>query len=252
MTVFGVDVSHYQGTIDFNALKDSAQFVGIKAWENGQPDPLFQSNRNQCQRLGLPCWGYAFLHDSDSVDDMNACFHLLGDTVLALDWEASNCSAATVERWMDNYETALKRQGLAYYGLSPPEDATARIGQWPRWFPEYNSYSKLTPWNGEADPDWRSYYAIWQFSDRVTVDGVADPCDGNQLAPAIPVTALATWLDTNSWPPLPPLPQIPIRTAGEMQLALLMRGYSVGPSGVDGIWGPDSAAALDHYYADAR
>src|SRR5262245_52613983 len=239
MTVFGADISHYQGAIDFEALVAAGcQFLGIKAWEHGQADSMFGRNRDEARRSHMAHWGYAFLHDSDTDDQITACIHALGGTVLALDWEAPDCSARTVERWMEKYESICGRQGLAYYGLYPPQAATARIGEWPRWFPEYANASKLMPWNGQLNPDWRECYAIWQFSSKVRIDGYSGDLDADQLAPAIPIGALEKWLDSGTWPPIPELPEIPIRTASEMQLALLMRGYSVGPAGVDGIWGP--------------
>jgi len=254
MTTFGVDISHYQGQVNFDLLvaDGSVEFCGMKAWEDGQADYTFETNRSQCRRVGLPCFGYVYMHASDTDDQIQRCFQTLADTVIALDWEAPDCGSNTVERWMDAYERHAQRQGLAYYGLYPPQPATSRMSLWPRWFPEYTDPTnlKLPPWLGQPNPDWRNYYAIWQFSDKVIVDGISGPCDGNQLSPAISIDAFKHWLDTGNFPPIPPLPEIPILPPAEMQLALLLQGYSVGPSGVDGIWGPDSADALARYYTD--
>src|SRR5215467_13019936 len=156
MTTFGIDISHYQGQVNFDMLANSGvEFIGMKAWENGQPDSMFESNRNQTRRTGIPCWGYVYMHNSDTDDQIQRCFQTLADTVIALDWESPDCMANTVERWMDAYERHAQRQGLCYYGLYPPQPATSRIGEWPRWFPEYTDPSnlKLMPWLGQPNPD---------------------------------------------------------------------------------------------------
>jgi lysozyme len=60
--VVGVDVSHYQGAIDWQKLSHSdIRFAYIKATEGGDyVDPTFQDNWKRAKAVGLPVGGYHF------------------------------------------------------------------------------------------------------------------------------------------------------------------------------------------------
>lgn len=60
--VVGVDVSHYQGDIDWQKLaKSDVRFAYIKATEGGDYiDPKFKDNWKQAKAAGLPVGGYHF------------------------------------------------------------------------------------------------------------------------------------------------------------------------------------------------
>jgi lysozyme len=248
MTVNGVDYSHYQDYPDVPKMAAAGiQFVVIKAWEGSSPDPQFAVNLANAQAAGMPVMAYVYLHADDSADDMQACFDSIGDTVLCLDWEMEGVPAAAVERWMDAYEARYLRQGMNYYGLYPPAAPSARIGQWPRWFPEYTSWNnlKLKPWDGTtANPDWRECWAIWQSSETGQVPGCpGNQTDLNQLAPPITIDDLNKWLAKGTLPP--PRPDTVKPAIAMLQFALNQMGYDAGT--VDGLWGSNTQTAINHY-----
>ena len=252
MSVRGVDYSHYQNPPSTahapdpsKMLRDGVEFVIIKAWEADHSDPNFIENMHAARNAGMPAMAYVFLHSGDNDSRMQKCFDLIGtDTVLCLDWEDANTPASIVEAWMDAYEGQYNRRGMCYYGLYPPGNPTARIGEWPRWFPQYNTSPKLPPWDGlNPTPDWRECYAIWQNSDSGHVDGVSGPVDTNFLAPSLNIQELVDWLNQGR----PPRPHIDIVEPAIklLQLSLNMAGYNAGA--VDGLWGPHTQQAIDEY-----
>ena len=62
MALFGIDVSRYQGAIDWNAVKNAGvQFAMLRAgYGNNNIDPRFRTNAAECNRLGIPCGAYWF------------------------------------------------------------------------------------------------------------------------------------------------------------------------------------------------
>jgi len=251
MTVQGVDYSHYQNPPTTShppdaqrLIMEGIQFVIIKAWEGSNPDPNFTENLKNAQDAGMPVMAYVYLHSGDDAARMDHCFDHIGNVVLCLDWEDANTSATIVEHWMDAYETRYNRKGMAYYGLYPPSDPTERIGQWPRWFPNYASSPRIPPWDGvDHRPDWRNCYAIWQNSASGSVDGIDGLVDTDQLAPALSIEGLIDWLGNSR----PPRPQIDVvKPAIEhLQRALNVSGYNAGAP--DGLWGPNTQSAIEKY-----
>src|SRR5262245_46549481 len=163
MSVWGVDYSHWQCPPltarwpDVRAMAAAGvEFVILKAWEGSGPDTTFVRNLHDARAANMPALAYVYLHASDDLNRMLQCFETIGDTVLCLDWEDTATLASVVEAWMDAYEAHAGRRGLAYYGAYPPAEPTARIGQWPRWFPNYADTPRIPPWDGvDAHPDWR-------------------------------------------------------------------------------------------------
>jgi Glycosyl hydrolases family 25/Putative peptidoglycan binding domain len=193
MTVMGVDISHHNGDVSIPALQQAGmQFCGIKAWEADNPDPMYQTNVANCQKHGMPYWAYVFLHKTDTPARMQACFDFIGpDVVLAPDWEYEDVPAEVVEDWMDAYESRYEREGMNYYGLYPPDEATPRIEQWQHWFARYNTYPGIDD------------YLIWQFSESGVIPGCSGYFDLNQLADGVSIDDFVGWLNAGGAPPKP-------------------------------------------------
>jgi len=252
MTVHGVDYSHWQNPPNTSYPPNVAlmrqsgiQFVIIKAWEADSPDPNFKDNWAALQAEAMPSAAYVWLHATDHISRMQACFDYLEGAPLCLDWEQDGVPTSIVTEWMDQYEATFNRQGMVYYGLYPPDNPNARVGEWPRWFPEYTSPSglKLQPWDGSPNPDWRNCWAIWQSSEKGHVDGIQGYSDLNQLAPCISIEDFIAWLADGT--PMPPRRDVVKPAIMTLQLALNHMGYEAGT--VDGLWGPRTQSAIEAY-----
>jgi lysozyme len=66
LTVRGIDVSHYQGIVDWDQVKASGiSFAFLKATEGTAfVDPKIARNINECARVGIPYGCYHFMTDA--------------------------------------------------------------------------------------------------------------------------------------------------------------------------------------------
>jgi lysozyme len=61
--IHGIDVSKFQGDIDWNAVANSGvKFAWIKATEGGDPDARFQANWEGAKAAGIPHGAYHFIY----------------------------------------------------------------------------------------------------------------------------------------------------------------------------------------------
>jgi len=61
--IHGIDVSKFQGDIDWNAVANSGvKFAWIKATEGGDPDARFQANWEGAKAAGIPHGAYHFVY----------------------------------------------------------------------------------------------------------------------------------------------------------------------------------------------
>jgi len=93
--IHGVDVSKFQGTIDFHALKDNADFVILRAtYGNGYTDANFTQNRDGARTAGL-CVGFyhyaypQFNQPTAEADWFTKVVSCNPGEILALDFEES-------------------------------------------------------------------------------------------------------------------------------------------------------------------
>ncbi|MGA2549110.1 MAG: glycoside hydrolase family 25 protein [Burkholderiaceae bacterium] len=186
MTTNGIDVSHYQGVVDWNAVADAGiVFAYCKASEGTSfVDTQFSSNWANTQSAGIIRGAYHFFRPSL---DANAQAELFlsqvvsledGDLPPAVDVEASDGIDAQdivdgLQIFLDAVQSALDRTPVIY---TYPSFWTASVGDslqfgsYPLWVA---NYGVSTP----TLPDAWSTYALWQFSDSGTVSGVTGSVD---------------------------------------------------------------------------
>jgi lysozyme len=137
-----VDVSHWNGTIDWPAVAASGiALVLIKASEGaGRVDPLYPKNRAGALAAGLLVVPYHFV-DAGVDGDLQAAHFLkvsgigTGDAAM-LDWETPAPVAAVVE--IGNAVAAASgRDPITYYGWAQLAVADPALSRWPLMLPEY-------------------------------------------------------------------------------------------------------------------
>jgi len=185
---YGIDVSHYQGVIDWQAVAaDGITFAYIKATEAGSTvDETFASNWSLARSAGIEVGAYHFFTLCRDGTDQAANFLRtvpLTEASLppAVDLEfPNNCSdrpaPATVQHelrvFLDEVEDATGQPVLLYvedafddvYGIRSAFDGRT----WQR-----------SLFERPADERW----AVWQCSDVADVDGVHDGVDLNVMQP---------------------------------------------------------------------
>ncbi|HEY2086237.1 MAG TPA: glycoside hydrolase family 25 protein [Mycobacterium sp.] len=186
----GIDVSHYQGTVDWGALKKQYGLTwgAAKVTEaEGGKDSEFLANWRNLKAAGLVRVGYHFAHpDNDPTDDANAFLAYVNaaggfgpEDIACMDMEANqlNLPMLTVRdwlaKWADIVTKATGRKPFLYCGSgyirnNSTLNLRSHYAAW--WYPEYPSaYDGKTAWPDAitgypTQNNWGSGPDIWQFS----------------------------------------------------------------------------------------
>ncbi|HXZ42853.1 MAG TPA: GH25 family lysozyme [Terriglobales bacterium] len=189
--VSGIDISHYNGSVNFAQLAAGAlAFVYVKASE-GQltKDPLYATNYAGLQQNQIPRGAYHFFYpqlDAQAqasnflsvVTQLNA-----GDLPPVLDVEVSgeqspSAIAAAMQQWLDAVQQNLGRTPMIYTAAGFWNTAlggTTSFASYPLWVAEYtgNSSPRL--------PAGFTNYVFWQYSQSGSVPGIASNVDMDQF-----------------------------------------------------------------------
>jgi GH25 family lysozyme M1 (1,4-beta-N-acetylmuramidase) len=179
---FGIDVSNYQGQIDWNAVVNSNPNLGFafaKATEGtGFVDSWFNFNWGEMLRVGLYRGAYHFGHPGSSAADQAALFLAVvpvtsAELQMVLDLEVTDGrSPAQVWQWTQDFIRYIQdgsgRPGIIYTGYyfwrdqvgDPPNNLNC-----PLWIANYGASQPLVP------RAW-STWSFWQFTSSGRVPGI--------------------------------------------------------------------------------
>lgn len=185
-TYKGIDISNWQGSVNFSAVKNSGvEIVYIKATEgNFYTDPYLHEFYDGAVNNGLLVGFYHFFSPSVSVSEqaryfINAISGLTSDCRLVLDLEESGSyGPAELSRISNKFlEEVEANTGLkvALYTYSSFANNNIKPGYglegYPLWIAEYGTKSP------KSNSIWGSSYAGWQYSNTGYVPGVNGNCD---------------------------------------------------------------------------
>lgn len=189
-TLTGVDVSDYQGSVDWSRVRnDGIAFAFVRVSDGlNYRDSRFAANWSGARGAGLVRSAYQFFRPGQ---DATAQADLLidaigalapGDLPPAIDVEAtSGLSAATIaaraQVWSDRVEARLGVKPIVYTGKYFWEDsvgASSRFVDQPLWVAQYTSQCPDLP------APW-ARWAFWQYTDSGAVDGIAGGVDTNRF-----------------------------------------------------------------------
>lgn len=183
----GIDVSHFQGDIDWPAVAgDGVHFCFIKATEGiGDVDPMFARNWTEAKAAGLLRGAYHFFHPN--LDAKQQAEHFLsvvkqdGDSLPpALDIEVTDGVDAQdlqtgIRTWIETVEAATGRKPVLYTDPSFwQENVKADLSEYPLWLACYASEPSMPP-------DWQNW-TFWQHSEQGHVSGINGPVDLDNCA----------------------------------------------------------------------
>jgi lysozyme len=190
--LFGIDVSSYQGNIDWHQVKRAgAGFVFIKATEGSTfVDQAYLRNIAGARAANIPCGAYHFFRPQTSVDEQINNFVgtvgqlQVGDLQPVLDLEVpaswSTIAQATrlelVVRFLEGVKTQLGVEPIVYLSSSFAGDVLAsskELANYPLWVAHYTTAPKPDvplPWH---------IWTFWQHSDKGTIGGVKGFVDMN-------------------------------------------------------------------------
>ncbi len=246
----GIDVSEYQGDINWKAVADSGvAYCFVKATEGVESrDPMFAKNWAGMRSVGIIRSAYHFfIAKKDPKVQANNFLGLTrsvwdtNDLPPVLDLEKSyglspNEVIDKAGIWLDTVEASIGRRPLLYtfpnfwhetLGNSPRLGANYRL-----WIAHYETNN---PW---IPGGWKSW-SFHQYSESGTVPGISGPCDMNNFNGDLDTLQFLL----NSKAPLR------VGSAGkivaELQTLLNAKGANIGIA--DGKFGPRTGQAVANF-----
>ena len=189
----GIDVSAWQGNIDFNQVKNSGiSIVYIKASEGFYSiDPYFEQNYLASKNAGLKVGFYHYV-TARSVEDAikQANFFAsnisgkISDCKLAMDFESfGNLDKNSINEialaFISTVENLSKKDAIVYSNAYTATNIfDFRLSKYPLWVAQYE-VSSPTVYN-----NW-NYWEGWQYTDEGEVPGISVYVDKNKFTPDI-------------------------------------------------------------------
>jgi GH25 family lysozyme M1 (1,4-beta-N-acetylmuramidase)/peptidoglycan hydrolase-like protein with peptidoglycan-binding domain len=270
----GIDVSHWQGTIDWKQVAAGGiSFAYMKATEGGTyVDPRYTTNTKAAHPVGILRGAYHFARPGDSYSAQAQADHFvqhatvngtLGELPPALDLEdAGGLSKDKLMAWVHSFVNRVQTKagrGMVLY-VSPAfaeANLNASLKDIPLW---------VADWGVTEPPnfDGWTHWMFWQYTNQGQVSGVSGPVDRNVYAGS--ATALRSAESSASGGHVSVSPTKPTPTshsapqanaqASEPMLAEGATGNSVtklqillyhagqNPGPVDGHFGPQTLASV--------
>lgn len=194
----GIDVSRWQGLINWNTVKGNVDFAIIKIGGSDDgfyPDGQAQRNVIEARSAGLPIWFYVYLGGvhapSEEVQHIKNLVSMIGGLkageVVCLDWEERRPGHDEV-----GYLTGIV-EGLASAGFPPPPIYMnlnyVRTQDWKNlvtrncalWVAAWGNNNAIPePHEVPGSDEW-PYWAVWQYSSTGSVPGINGRVDLNQF-----------------------------------------------------------------------
>lgn len=186
----GIDVSKWQGQIDWSAVKgDGIAFVIMKATEGvSLVDANLMRNYEGAKHAGIPLGLYHFAHlshapEAEAEHFLHATQSLRADLWHVLDMEHGSLDGKTstksrvsewTRRWLRRVQEATGKLPMIYTGASFArtyfEDD---LGAYPLWVAHYGTDTPM------SNPVW-DRWTIFQHSETGRVNGIAGNVDLNE------------------------------------------------------------------------
>ncbi|MBC5787808.1 MULTISPECIES: GH25 family lysozyme [Clostridiaceae] len=188
MQLNGIDVSKWQGTIDFNQVKSAGiQFAIIRAGygkELNQKDPKFEENYSNAKIAGIPVGSYLYSY-ATSVADAEK------EADVFLEWIQNKQFEYPVYFDIeDESQASLSRELLTDITVAfceKVERAGYYVGIYSNknWLVnklDYNRIKRFTIWLAQyaSSPSYPEPFDIWQYTSQGSVPGITGDVDMNE------------------------------------------------------------------------
>lgn len=209
MAVNGIDVSHWQGSVDFTKVKAAGySFVILNAGYgkfDNQKDERFEENYKKAKAagLGVGAYWYSYALSSDDAKKEAECFLRVikgkqFDYPLAFDIEdrtQSSLSSATIGQICTAFCDKVTSAGYyvslySYTSFLENKVPTAVRSKYDIWVANFDVQK----------PSYSGTYGIWQYTSTARVPGVTGNCDCNYAYKDYPAIIKAKGLNGYSKP----------------------------------------------------
>lgn len=183
----GIDVSVWQGDIDWNAVKESGEvdYAIIRAGYGrllSQKDENFDYNIQTAQSLGIDCGVYWYSYATDvegAIEEAKTCCEVIKDYKFEYpvyfdveDKCFDNLSMAEVDAITEAFCSYMEEQGY-YCGITSYSNflknklGVSFLNRYAVWIAHYNV----------KKPSYGGYYGMWQYTSTGTIDGINGAVD---------------------------------------------------------------------------
>jgi len=185
-TVKGVDVSKYQGTINWSSVKSAGVVFGIARMSDGlnYPDGDFAANWKAMKAQGIVRGVYQYFEPAQDPTKQanmllsaveNAGGFMPEDLPPVMDIEtAGGQSPSTIQKhmqtWLDVIEKAVGRRPLIYTAAFMSSNIGSGFGKYPLWVANWGVTCPTMP------SGW-SNWKFWQNADNGSVSGISGNVD---------------------------------------------------------------------------
>ena len=186
VTAHGIDVSKYQGNIDWDTVVNSIDFAIIRCGygddQTDQDDEKWNRNVEACERLGIPYGVYIYsyaLTDEQALSEAQHVIRLLSGhsptLPVYLDLEDSSTTGtltcASILRHTKIFCEAIEDAGYipGVYATTTWWSGKLASGEYNRWSRWVARFSDSLNYNGELN--------AWQYSESGSVSGISGNVD---------------------------------------------------------------------------
>jgi lysozyme len=178
-TVDGIDVSEWQGSIDWNAVAGSGIVFAISRLNDGSHhDPYWQQNWDGMKAAGLIRGAYQFYEPTDDPTyQANLMVNAVGQlgpgdlpAMLDVEWTSGSPTVAQLSTWLSIVEAGTGKRPLIYTAL----------GYWNQYFNgQFSDYPLVVANYGVSCPNLPDSWSNWQFWQwgGTTVPGIGGNVD---------------------------------------------------------------------------
>jgi lysozyme len=182
----GIDVSKYQGKIDFEKVKAAGiRYVFVRATEGiTYQDAFFKQNLDEAREAGLVIGAYHFYEtDDDPVSQLNNFTSLVtlqaGDLPPVVDIEKLHDNdqvdlTENIQIYLNGLERHYKTKPIIYSGKNFANKYITSFSDYPLWLAEYQSLYPTLPQGWDK-------WTFWQYSQTGKVDGISGDVDINRF-----------------------------------------------------------------------
>lgn len=220
MNVKGMDISSWQGNIDFSKVRSSGiEFAIIRAGFGSDPnshnDPMFKTNINNAKANGIPVGAYWYSYATNVAMAQQEARYFLSQVSgyqleypLYFDIEDPSLGGLSNTQRTDMCITFCRTlENAGYY---------AGIYSSLNYFQNYLDLNRLTPFDKwlaqwSSSPSWGPEFGgMWQFTSSGAVNGISGRVDLNIAYKDYPTMMKTMKLNGfgNVIPPIPPLPTL--------------------------------------------
>lgn len=217
-TVKGIDVSKWQGTINWSSVaNDGVKFAFIRVSDGtGYIDEKFQANWTGARANGIKRGAYQFFRSNqDPIEQANILLTRMGPLeagdlppvidVESTDGVSNSVRAQKIRAWLEHVEASVGVKPFIYTGGYFWDDHVAQdFSEYPLWHAGYTG-GTCPSTVSRSWTDW----AVWQWTSSGRVAGISGNVDMNRfngtmaelnafgVAPCEPATEVCNGMDDN-------------------------------------------------------